>query len=118
MIPLRSFIAGDLDDFDDEGVFLGEGSYAWKSSQRLGRGIHAADAGGLEEDGLLPREFRCWGCTARSPTVDGNSMICTLQMMQELYGMGEACTASCSSSAGVDADVFAMRLGRSSCGQG
>ena len=116
VIPLRDFITlGNLDEFDDEGVFLGEGlAYALKV--RPGDWVEVFTPLMLEalkeDEVLLPREFKVLGLyRTRSPTVDGNSMICTLRALQELYGMGERVHGVVLKlKPGVDADEFAMKL--------
>jgi len=92
VIPLQKFLTwGDLEAFDDDGVFLGEG---------LARTLKAGPGSGgegftplmlerLKEDGgVPPREFTVIGLfRTGSPQVDGNTMISTLRVMQELYGL-------------------------------
>jgi lipoprotein-releasing system permease protein len=92
VIPLQKFLTwGDLDDFDDDGVFLGEG---------LARTLKAGPGSVVEvftplmlerlkqDEVLLPREFTVIGLfRTGSPQVDGNTMISTLRVMQELYGL-------------------------------
>lgn len=118
VIPVSSFITvGDLEDFDDEGVFLGEGlAYAL--------GVGPGDVVEVftplmlerlkEDEVLLPREFTVLGMfKTRSPTVDENTMICTLRVMQELYGLDDSVHGVVMKlRPGVDADVFAQRLER------
>ncbi len=116
VIPLSQFITwGDLDEFDDEGVFLGRG---------LAQALHASVGDTVEvftplmlealkeEEVLLPREFRVIGLyQTSSPTVDGNTMVCTLRVMQELYGLEDAVHGVVLKlQRGIDADVFAQRL--------
>jgi lipoprotein-releasing system permease protein len=92
VIPLESFLTyGSLEDFDDSGVFLGEG---------LARSLQAGPGSIVEvftplmlerlkrDEVLLPREFTVIGLfRTGSPQVDGNTMISTLRVMQELYGL-------------------------------
>ncbi|MEM1223271.1 MAG: ABC transporter permease [Verrucomicrobiota bacterium] len=94
VVPLKKFITvGDLDDFDDEGVFLGEGlAYALKA--RPGSKVEVFTPlmlEGLKKDEvILPREFTVLGFfRTGSPQVDSNTMISTLRVMQELYGLGD-----------------------------
>lgn len=116
VIPIRDFITlGDFDDFDDEGVFLGEGlAYALKV--RPGDRVEVFTPLMLEalkeDEVLLPREFEVLGVyRTSSPTVDSNSMICTLRVMQELYGMGDGVHGIVIKlKPGVDADLFSMKL--------
>ncbi|MEO0511122.1 MAG: ABC transporter permease [Verrucomicrobiota bacterium] len=92
VVPMEQFITvGDLDDFDDEGVFLGEGlAYALKAGP--GSIVEVFTPLMLErlkeDEVLLPREFKVVGLfRTGSPQVDGNTMISTLRVMQELYGL-------------------------------
>lgn len=92
VIPLQQFLSyGSLNDFDDAGVFLGEG---------LARTLKAGPGSVVEvftplmlerlkaDEVLLPREFTVIGLfRTGSPQVDGNTMISTLRVMQELYGL-------------------------------
>ena len=92
VIPLQKFLTfGNLDEFDDDGVFLGEG---------LARTLKAGPGSVVEvftplmlerlkqDEVLLPREFTVIGLfRTGSPQVDGNTMISTLRVMQELYGL-------------------------------
>ena len=92
VIPLQKFLTyGSLDEFDDDGVFLGEG---------LARTLKAGPGSVVEvftplmlerlkqDEVLLPREFTVIGLfRTGSPQVDGNTMISTLRVMQELYGL-------------------------------
>lgn len=92
VVPLEQFITvGDIENFDDEGVFLGEGL-----AHTLGAGPGAIVEvftplmlERLKEDEiLLPRGFKVVGLfRTGSPAVDGNTMISTLRVMQELYGL-------------------------------
>ena len=87
----RTLTFGNLDEFDDDGVFLGEG---------LARTLKAGPGSVVEvftplmlerlkqDEVLLPREFTVIGLfRTGSPQVDGNTMISTLRVMQELYGL-------------------------------
>lgn len=116
VLPIRRFItSGDLDDFDDEGVFLGDGLAA-------SLGVFPGDRVEVftplmlerlkEDEVLLPREFEVVGLfRTRSPTVDGKMMICTLRVMQELYGLGDRVHGVVLRlKPGVDAGILARRL--------
>lgn len=92
VIPLKKFLTiGTLDDFDDEGVFLGEGlAYTLKAGP--GSTVEVFTPLMLErlkeDEVLLPREFKVVGLfRTGSPQVDSNTMISTLRVMQELYGL-------------------------------
>ena len=92
VVPMERFLTiGRMEDFDDEGVFLGEG---------LARSLRAGPGSIIEvftplmlerlkqDEVLLPREFKVVGLfRTGSPQVDGNTMITTLRVMQELYGL-------------------------------
>lgn len=92
VVPLEKFITiGSLDTFDDEGIFLGEGL---AHTLRAGPGSVVEVFTPLmlerlkDDEVLLPREFRVIGLfRTGSPAVDGNTMIATLRVMQELYGL-------------------------------
>lgn len=116
VIPLESFLTyGSLEDFDDEGVFLGEG---------LARNLGAGPGSTVEvftplmleslkkDEVLLPREFTVIGLfSTGSPQVDGNMMISTLRVMQELYGLDDGIHGLVIKlHSGKPADVFADRL--------
>jgi len=92
VVPLESFLTiGDLEDFDDEGVFLGEGlAYTLKAGP--GSVVEVFTPLMLErlkkDEVLLPREFKVIGLfRTGSPQIDGNMVISTLRVMQELYGL-------------------------------
>lgn len=92
VMPLEQFLTvGDMDAFDDEGVFLGEGlAYALKAGP--GDTVEVFTPLMLEalkeDEVLLPREFKVVGLfRTGSPQVDSNTMITTLRIMQELYGL-------------------------------
>lgn len=92
VVPLEKFITmGNMKDFDDGGVFLGEGL---AHTLRAGPGSTVEVFTPLmlerlkEDEVLLPREFKVIGLfRTGSPAVDGNTMISTMRVMQELYGL-------------------------------
>lgn len=94
VIPMQQFLTlGSLEDFDDRGVFLGEG-LAYSLQVLPGATVEVFTPLMLqalkEDEVLLPREFKVLGFfRTGSPAVDGNTMITTLRVMQELYGMGD-----------------------------
>ncbi|CAI8273869.1 MAG: Lipoprotein-releasing system transmembrane protein LolC [Opitutia bacterium UBA7350] len=94
VIPMQKFLTlGSFDDFDDRGVFLGEG-LAYSLQVLPGATVEVFTPLMLqalkEDEVLLPREFKVLGFfRTGSPAVDGNTMITTLRVMQELYGMGD-----------------------------
>lgn len=92
VVPVEKFLTiGNMEDFDDGGVFLGEGlAYALKAGP--GSVVEVFTPLMLEalkqDEVLLPREFKVVGLfRTGSPQVDGNTMITTLRVMQELYGL-------------------------------
>jgi lipoprotein-releasing system permease protein len=94
VIPMQQFLTmGDFDDFDDRGVYLGEGlAYALKAAPgSIVEVFTPLMLQALKEDEvLLPREFKVLGLfRTGSPAVDGNTMITTLRVMQELYGLND-----------------------------
>ncbi len=94
VIPMQSFLTmGSFEDFDDRGVFLGEG-LAFSLQAGPGSTVEVFTPLMLEalkeDEVLLPREFKVLGLfRTGSPAVDGNTVITTLRVMQELYGLGE-----------------------------
>ncbi len=116
VIPLESFLTyGSLEDFDDEGVFLGEG---------LAQALRAGPGSTIEvftplmlehlkkDEVLLPREFKVIGLfRTGSLQVDSNMMISTLRVMQELYGLEDGVHGLVLKLVpGEPADVFADKL--------
>ncbi len=92
VLPIGKFLTiGNREDFDDESVFLGEGlAYSLKAGP--GSVVEVFTPLMLEalkqNEILLPREFKVAGLfRTGSPQVDGNTMITTLRVMQELYGL-------------------------------
>lgn len=92
VLPIGKFLTiGNREDFDDECVFLGEGlAYSLKAGP--GSVVEVFTPLMLEalkrDEILLPREFKVAGLfRTGSPQVDGNTMITTLRVMQELYGL-------------------------------
>lgn len=94
VIPMQRFLTlGTFDDFDDRGVFLGEG-LAYSLQAMPGATVEVFTPLMLqalkEDEVLLPREFKVLGFfRTGSPAVDGNTVVTTLRVMQELYGLGE-----------------------------
>ena len=94
VVPLEKFLTiGSMEDFDDAAVFLGEGlAYSLKAGP--GSTVEVFTPLMLEalkkDEVLLPREFKVAGLfRTGSPQVDGNTMITTLRVMQELYGLDD-----------------------------
>ena len=116
VIPIQEFLTlGSFEDFDDEGVFLGEG-LAYNLKARPGSFVEVFTPLMLErlkeDEMLLPRVFKVVGLfRTGSPGVDGNTMISTLRVMQELYGLKEGVHGlTLKLEKGVDAERSAARL--------
>ena len=116
VIPLQKFLTfGSLEDFDDDGVFLGEG-LARTLKARPGSVVEIFTPLMLErlkkDEILLPREFTVIGFfRTGSPQVDGNTMISTLRVMQELYGLEDGVHGMVLKlRPGVKADEFSREL--------
>ena len=116
VVPEQKFITlGDFEEFDDHGVFLGEG-LAFALQAQPGSTVEVTTPLMMqrikEDEILLPREFTVLGLfRTGSPSVDGNSMICTLRVMQELYGLGQGVHGLVVKLVpGVDASAFAEYL--------
>jgi lipoprotein-releasing system permease protein len=94
VIPMQSFLTmGSFDALDDRGVFLGEG-LAYSLQAGPGSMVEVFTPLMLqalkEDEVLLPREFKVLGLfRTGSPAVDGNTVLTTLRVMQELYGLDE-----------------------------
>lgn len=118
VIPLKSFLSyGSLENFDDDGVFLGEGlAHTLKAGP--GATVEVFTPLMLErlkrDEVLLPREFTVIGLfRTGSPQVDANMMISTLRVMQELYGLEDGVHGLLLKlRPGESADVFADGLER------
>lgn len=116
VVPIRKFIeVGDFDEFDDRGVFLGEGlAYSLKAGP--GSTVEVFTPLMLErlkeDEVLLPREFEVLGMfRTGSPQVDGSMMISTLRVMQELYGLEEGVHGiTVKLRPGVDARLYSRQL--------
>jgi len=95
VIQLESFLThGSMLDFDDDGVFLGEG-LAQTLQAGPGSVVEVFTPLMLErlkkDELLLPREFTVVGLfSTGSPQIDSNTMISTLRVMQELYGLEDS----------------------------
>ena len=116
VIPLQKFLTyGSLEEFDDDGVFLGEG-LARTLKARPGSVVEVFTPLMLErlkeDELLLPREFTVIGFfRTGSPQVDGNTMISTLRVMQELYGLEDGAHGLVLKlRPGVEADQFSDEL--------
>ena len=116
VIPLEKFLTlGSLEDFDDDGIILGEGlAYTLKAAP--GSTIEVFTPLMLEalkqDEVLLPREFKVIGLfRTGSPQVDGNTVITTMRVMQELYGLnGGVHGITLRLEPGIDARNFGAKL--------
>ncbi len=119
VMPFRKFVTvGDIDEFDDRGVFLGEGlAYTLKAGPgSIVEVFTPLMMQSLKEDEvLLPREFTVLGLfRTGSPQVDGNTMISTLRVMQELYGLEDGVHGlTLKLRPGVDAEEYSQELSAS-----
>lgn len=116
VVDLSRFITlGDLNEFDDNGIFLGEG-LAYTLQAGPGSVVEVFTPLMLErlkeDEVLLPREFTVLGLfRTGSPQVDGNTMISTLRVMQELYDLGDGVHGiALRLRPGVDAEPYARHL--------
>ena len=116
VIDLGSFLSyGSMLDFDDDGVFLGEG-LAQTLQAGPGSIVEVFTPLMLErlkkDELLLPREFTVVGLfRTGSPQIDGNMMISTLRVMQELYGLEEGVHGlTLKLRPGEPADVYSKKL--------
>lgn len=116
VIPLQKFLTvGDFEEFDDDGVFLGEG-LARKLKAVPGSVVEVFTPLMLErlkeDEVLLPREFTVIGFfRTASPDVDANMMISTLRVMQELYGLEDGAHGlALKLRPGVEADLYSREL--------
>ena len=116
VVPMDDFITvGNFADFDDESVFLGEG-LAYSLRAGPGSTVEVFTPLMLErlkkDEVLLPREFKVIGLfRTGSPQVDGNTVIVTLRVMQELYGLEDGAHGlTLRLRPGVDAFHFAREL--------
>lgn len=93
VVPLESFILmGSLDELDDEGIVLSSGLAAALAAS-VGSTIEVYSPLMLErlraDEVLLPRELRVVAIfEAGWNQVDSNTMVGTLRLMQDLYGLG------------------------------
>lgn len=95
VVPLSEMlILGDVDDLDDDTVFLSSG-LARSLGARIGARIDVYTPLMLEylkeDEVLLPRELTVAGIFESGWTqIDANTMVVTLRRMQELYGLGRS----------------------------
>ena len=95
VIPLeRYLVAGSLDDMDDDSVILSS-LLASSLGARLGDKVSLYSPLMLERmkqnEVLLPREVRVAGIfQIGHQQLDSSTVICSLRLMQDLYGLGHA----------------------------
>jgi lipoprotein-releasing system permease protein len=93
-IPLREFITlGSLEDLDDEGILIGA-ALAQRIAAGLGSKLDLFTPLMLDrlkrDEILLPREVRIVGIFESGRNdVDSNTIITSLRLMQDLYGLDE-----------------------------
>ncbi len=94
LIPVEEYlVAGSLDDFDDDSVILGA-ALANRIGATLGSEVEALTPLMLDrlkkDEVLLPRALTVVGLFESGRNdVDSNTMLTTLRLMQELYGLEE-----------------------------
>lgn len=93
VLPLQKFVvAGRVGDLDNDSVFVSS-ELAGALQARVGDKIDVYSPLLLDklkkDEVMLPRELRVAGIFATGwNQVDSNTVICTLPLMQELYGLG------------------------------
>lgn len=94
VVPLTKFmVAGRVEDLDDDAVFLSS-ELAASLGARVGQKVDVYSPLLLErlkkDEILLPREVRVAGVFETGwNQVDSNTVICSLRLMQDLYGLGD-----------------------------
>jgi lipoprotein-releasing system permease protein len=116
VVPLAKFlIVGRVDDLDDDSVFLGS-ELAASLGARAGQSVDVYSPLLLErlkkDEVLLPRAVRVAGIFSTGwNQVDSNTVICSLRLMQDLYGLGAGVHGvTVRLKPGFDADEFAAKL--------
>ncbi len=119
VIPLdRYIIAGSLDDLDDDSIILSS-ILANTVGARLGDKISIYSPLMMERlknnEILLPREVRVAGIfQIGHQQLDSSTVICSLRLMQDLYGLGKFIHGyNVRLAPGADADVVAAALNQS-----
>src|SRR5690625_769025 len=98
VIPIEDFLVmGELDDLDDDSIFLSSG-LAGNLGARVGSIVEVYSPLMLErlkrDEILLPRELEVVGIFESGwHQVDENTMVGTLRLMQDLYGLGDGVNA-------------------------
>lgn len=94
VLPIKSYIvAGDLKDLDEDSIILGSG-FATSVGANVGSVVDVYTPLMLErmkkDEVLLPRELKVVGIYQTGwNVVDSKSALVSLNLMQELYGMGQ-----------------------------
>jgi lipoprotein-releasing system permease protein len=116
VVPLAKFlVVGRLEDLDNDSVFLSS-ELAASLGARVGQTVDVYSPLLLErlkrDEILLPRAVRVAGIFETGwNQVDSNTVICSLRLMQDLYGLGAGVHGvTIRLAPGVDADEFAAKL--------
>jgi len=116
VVPLAEFmVAGRLDDLDDDSVLLSS-ELAASLGARVGQKVDVYSPLLLErlkkDEILLPRTVRVAGIFETGwNQVDSNTLICSLRLMQDLYGLDRGVHGvSVRLQRGFDSDEFAARV--------
>ncbi|HZL45708.1 MAG TPA: ABC transporter permease [Opitutaceae bacterium] len=116
VVPLAKFLlVGRVDDLDDDSVFLSS-ELAASMGARPGQKVDVYSPLLLErlkkDEILLPRALRVAGIFETGwNQVDSNTVICSLRLMQELYGLQSGVHGvSVRLKPGFDSDEFAAKL--------
>jgi lipoprotein-releasing system permease protein len=116
VVPLAKFLLiGRVNDLDDDSVFLSS-ELAASMAVRVGQKVDVYSPLLLErlkkDEILLPRELRVTGIFETGwNQVDSNTVICSLRLMQELYGLKSGVHGvSVRLKPGFDSDEFAAKL--------
>lgn len=95
VIPIQKFLlVGKMDDLDDDSVFLSS-ELAYSLAAQVGSKVDIYSPLLLDklkkDEVLLPRSLRIAGIFQTGwNQVDANTVICTLRLMQDLYGLGHS----------------------------
>jgi lipoprotein-releasing system permease protein len=116
VVPLAKFLlVGRVEDLDDDAIFLSS-ELAASLGARVGQKVDVYSPLLLErlkkDEILLPRAVRVAGIFETGwNQVDSNTVICSLRLMQDLYGLGAGVHGvSVRLQPGFDSDEFAARL--------
>jgi len=116
VVPLTKFlVVGRVEDLDDDAVFLSS-ELAASLGARAGQSVDIYSPLLLErlkkDEILLPRAVRVAGIFSTGwNQVDSNTVICSLRLMQDLYGLGTGVHGvTVRLRPGIDADAFAAKL--------